>query len=84
MKRFFTWRCCWNRGKVGDGKGYSNEVSVAFGFEPRDIWVGLYWTTEHGGWIVYLCLIPCFPLRLHRKWSYGGIFPPRNWLGKGV
>ncbi len=42
-------------------------------WEPRDIWIGMYWDL---GWInqsvntsvrrldVYVCLIPCFPIRL--------------------
>ena len=73
MKRFFTWRCTWNKGHVGDGQGYSSELSLAIGFEPRDCWVGFYWTRELEDWIVYICLIPCLPLRIHRKWSYGGL-----------
>jgi hypothetical protein len=40
-------------------------------WEIRDLWVGCYWGFDRRGrmWklTVYLCLIPCLPLRL--TWS---------------
>lgn len=39
--------------------------------EPRDVWVGVYWTrTAEGGLDVYLCVVPCLPLRL--RWAREG------------
>lgn len=43
----------------------------AVGFEPRDLWVGLFWDREDIGsagglfgttWRFYLCVVPMFPL----------------------
>lgn len=40
--------------------------SVGIQFEPRDCWVGGYWTWHSGSFIsqlkVYICVVPCFPL----------------------
>ncbi len=48
-------------------------------FEPRDLWVGVYWNVERTSfdnsrvrcreWSVYICLLPCFPIRL--RWLHG-------------
>ena len=38
-------------------------TSVELLFEPRDVWVGLYWdTATYPALSVYVCLVPCFPL----------------------
>lgn len=45
--------------------------------EPRDMWVGVFWHRED--WVepdrvrayrlsVYVCLLPCLPLRIRREW----------------
>jgi len=38
-------------------------------FEPRDIWVGLYWKRiEYSGgniWDLYICLIPMLPINIY-------------------
>lgn len=40
-------------------------------FEPRDLWIGVFWKlgarvttleTDRQGYHIYLCLIPCFPI----------------------
>lgn len=51
-------------------------LSTSVCFEPRDLWVGVYWTTNKadGDLFVFICLLPCFPIRFHWKRSYGGTF----------
>jgi hypothetical protein len=43
-------------------------------FEPRDIWIGLYWNFKNDGhkfgkwWRyldIYICIVPTIPLQLH-------------------
>ena len=74
MKELFTQRFCRNFGNVGDGKGYSRKLSVKLLFEPRDIWVGIYWDKKDESIFVYICVVPCFPVRIHRRISFGGRF----------
>lgn len=43
-------------------------MNIRIKFEPRDLWLGVYW--KHGGTIqwpvvyVYVCLLPCLPIIL--------------------
>jgi hypothetical protein len=62
----------WDKGTVGDGDGYSNQVSVSFGFAWYDLWLGAYLKPETFGWIIFVCLVPCLPIRIHWQWSYAG------------
>ncbi len=69
----------WNRGTVGDGSGgYSRRVSLRLLFEPRDLWIGVYWEGSKNDYRVFVCLLPCLPIRVHVQRSFGGIFPEAN------
>lgn len=55
---------------------------VRIEFEPRDVWIGLFWCKKRvhvAGFKMredlhlYLCLIPCFPIHIvipRREWKY--------------
>lgn len=51
-------------------------MKVRLLFEPRDLWVGVYWDREDIGsanglfgcdWRVYICVVPMLPIRI--SWS---------------
>ena len=86
MQRLCTWRATWNRGTVGNGHRYGAELSVGLVWEPRNLWVGVHWQkdrTNAHGMFVFICLLPCLPIRIHYHRFYGGIAARRNWWGKG-
>lgn len=62
MIRLF--RVMWETGTVGDGDGCSN--SLTFALQPALFQL----EREFGGWLLILA-----GLRIHRKRSFGGIFP---------
>jgi len=72
-------RFTWDRGNVGDGVGYSSKLSFKLQFVPRDLWVGVFWKllspTGVQGWVAYICILPCLPLRIKLIRSFGGRFP---------
>ncbi len=37
-------------------------------FEPRDIWVGVYWKRWPKAVEFYVCLVPMVPLRIYVQW----------------
>jgi len=44
-----------------------------FLFEPRDLWLGVYWKRwPKASWPkaieFYICFLPCLPLRLYFQW----------------
>lgn len=67
-------RLYWNRGTPGDGKGYSSKVSVSIQWKWQDLWVGAFWKRGLHEWHLWICLLPCLPIRIHRVTSYGGRF----------
>jgi hypothetical protein len=72
-RRFFLGRWRWESQRLG--RAVSHEVSASIYFEPRDLWVGLYWEhDEFERWCFYLCLLPCLPLRVKFRRSWGGRF----------
>lgn len=51
-------------------------MSWRFKWEPRDLWVGIYWDTS-GIWLhIYVCIIPCLPLHVtfQRRGTGGHVY----------
>lgn len=44
------------------GDGMPTRLAVRLLWEPRDVWVGVFWTEADGLLLVYICLVPCLPL----------------------
>jgi hypothetical protein len=40
-------------------------VETRFLFEPRDLWIGVYWKTWPQAIAFYVCLLPTVPLYLY-------------------
>ncbi len=38
------------------------QFSIKLEFQPRDLWVGVFWTRYTGGIDLYICLVPCLPI----------------------
>jgi hypothetical protein len=73
-KRLVLTRVYWNRGTPGDGRGCSYKVSVSLCWNWKYLWTGVLVKPESYGRIVWFCLLPCLPLRVHFMRSYGGSF----------
>lgn len=47
-------------------------------WEPRDLWIGLYWTRILGhapsadGMAFYICLVPCLPIKVSFNYGFKG------------
>lgn len=43
-------------------------MNIRVKFEPRDLWIGVYWKTYNEGWSkmlnVYICILPMLPICL--------------------
>lgn len=51
----------------------TRQWKIQIKWEPRDLWVGLYWTRERNErnlWALYLCLVPCFPIVIKQYVRY--------------
>jgi hypothetical protein len=67
-------------------------VTARLKWEPRDLWVGLYWNRSYdptvgGGFVVtefFICLIPMIPLHtiVHRPWRESDLPAWRAWRAK--
>lgn len=40
------------------------DFTISLEWQPRDQWVGHYWTVRNGRVHHWICLVPCFPLHL--------------------
>lgn len=38
-------------------------------FEPRDIWIGVYWKRYPKALDIYICLLPCLPINVYLQWN---------------
>lgn len=39
-------------------------ISISLLFEPRDLWVGVYWDKGVSSLLVYICLVPVLPIKI--------------------
>lgn len=39
-------------------------LRIKWFFEIRDLWIGIYWTPNYPWIDIYICLMPCIPLRI--------------------
>ncbi len=75
-RRLCLTRVYWNRGTPGDGKGYSTKISVSLCWRWRLFFVGAFFPpqTSLDDTMLWLCLLPCLPIRIHLLRSWGGSF----------
>ena len=54
------------------------EGRVTIRFEPRDLWIGLFWDRRPDGLHFYVCPVPCIPKGIeNRTWV-----PPASMIGR--
>lgn len=75
QRRLILTRIRWERGTVGDGKGYSAKLSISLQYDPRAWWAGFSIVPHSEGWTFFFGLF--FPVYLRVKMFriYGGRFP---------
>lgn len=72
-RRLVLTRIYWNRRTPGIN-GYSACVSISLCWRWRSLYFGALIKPELWGFVVWFCVIPCFPIRIHLKRSYGGSY----------
>ena len=51
-------------------------MNIELKFEPRDIWIGVYWNyrrsiESRARWLdVYICLLPMLPIHIEFAWGW--------------
>lgn len=45
-------------------------VYVELQFQPRDLWVGLYWKRYPKAIETFWCVIPMFPIVVYVQWGF--------------
>ncbi len=74
-KMFRLLRVMWERGEYGPGPKdwlYSVKLSLAVELKLADFWVGAFWKWDRDERTVWVCFLPCVPIRIHYIRSYGG------------
>ena len=47
--------------------------TISLRYEPRDLWIGVYWDRPIWGLVIYICILPMLPIRIH--WYYEDEIP---------
>lgn len=65
-------RFYWNVGNVGDGKGYSNKISIKLIADWRAWYVGACWTWAGPDHLYIFLMLPMVGIKIHWARSWGG------------
>jgi hypothetical protein len=76
-KRVRLFRIMWERNAADIGKpcideAYSAALSFAIDVVPGDLWIGVFWKRQMYETFIYVCFVPCLPIRIHFQRSWGG------------
>lgn len=53
-----------------------NLTKISVKFEPRDVWIGVYWNlsksveSSYRQLWVYICIVPMLPICMHWQWGW--------------
>lgn len=63
-------------GGCGPGWGapdhYNAALSIGIEWKLADLWIGVSWKGNRDERWVWVCLLPCVPIRFHYRRAYGG------------